>query len=181
MKRGRLGGLALLGMLTLAVSALSQSRDDLRLTTSTWRSNSASRESVYVVARATNTGTHDLLIDGGLRFWVEYAPSARSDSIMAARTASLLKARGNTHLRCSAATRFPNTRNIQSQPNPSGLVLKPGEVLTDTFAFAPPRASFEDWSGALVVKCSLCIETGRKEKPYDVYAPEDVWVSIPVP
>ena len=178
-------GLASLGMLTIAIAALSQPRQDLRLTTSL--ANAITPDSVYIAARATNTGSEALRIVGGIDFQLEYRTSAWSESMLVVRRDSFLTARGDTlardrHFRCGELPEPPSLRGWSSYSlSPEVVVLGPGESLTDTFVFAPRRTLFKGWPGRIIVKSALWIETGRSSKPHDVYTPEDAWVSIPVP
>lgn len=183
-----LGAPASVGGLTVATFALPQPREDLRLTTSSWLSHSVSQESVCVAARVTNKGSEDLRISGGVQFRVDYAPSAWSESVLAVRTDSVMNESSEIlasgrHYRCGGLPGIPRLdRSARHSRQSRGvLVVRPGEALADTFSFAVPRTAFREWPGALVVKCSLWVETGQSGKPWDVYAPEDVWVSVPVP
>lgn len=177
--------LAWLGLLTVAISALSQPREDVRLTASL--ADATSQDSMYVAARATNLGLDTLRIVGRIAFHLEYRASAWSESMLVVRRDSVLKTRGDTlardlHFRCGELPAPPSPRGWSSYSQSSEVVvLKPGESRTDTFSFAPRRAAFKNWPGRLVVRAALWVETGRSEKPHDVYSPEDACVSIPVP
>ena len=172
-------GLASLSLLGVAVAALPQSRHDVRLTASPVAGTS--QDSVYIAARATNTGLQTLRLEGGINFNLEYRPSAWSESIMSVRRDSFLQANGDIHVRCGELS-FPSPRRWSPYSRSLAVVtLGPGESLADTFVFAQRLAAFKSWPGRLIVKCALWIETGRNEEPYVVYEPEDAWVSIPVP
>lgn len=176
-----------LGILTIAITALSQPSQVVRLMT--WMVNSTASDSVSVVARATNTGSEALRIVDEIDFQLEYRPSPWSDSILVVRRDSVLVNRGDTlvrggelHSRCGELPGFPSLRDWWPlSVSPETVVLESGESLADTFVFAPRRTLFKDWPGRIIIKSALWIETGRSGEPFDIYSPEETWISVPVP